>query len=378
MGSGGAQDAIDPDTGVARKPWYIKHFDRLGKAFLCVFFSSALIGLFLWYQCALCGQELHLLPVDPVQSQNTSAAPVCNDGTPGGYYLDVGDDPTRWVIWLGGGGICPDLQECQYQSKSPLGTSKLWPKRRRASATHGGDEILYNWEDANPGFHSWSKVHIPYCSGDAWLGHQQGEFDPWGKNKGVGGMHFAGHTIIAAVIQELKKEPIRIDTAKQVLLSGTNYGGYAAFMHVDWLQQQLPGVDVRGNPQAGWFGAPIPNWISHFKRTVDDDPTRSEMTSWIFNLENYFTPPQVAECLADAQRGELVLPEGFAAYYPVRWLVVFLLCLLSIPCDANMGWLISWRVPCLACAGCREKGHIVDVHYSSRCVQLHQSSSVHL
>ena len=56
------------------------------------------------------------------------------------------------------------------------------------------------------------------------------------------------------MIDELSKEPLRIDTAKQILVSGASHGGYAAFMHVDWLKQKLPSVDVRGNPQAGWFG----------------------------------------------------------------------------------------------------------------------------
>ena len=31
-------------------------------------------------------------------------------------------------------------------------------------------------EGDNPGFHKWSKVFIPYCSGDAWMGQQVGFF----------------------------------------------------------------------------------------------------------------------------------------------------------------------------------------------------------
>lgn len=310
------QDSIDPDTGKLRQPWYRKHSNTLGKIFLVIFFSCSGIYLILWELCSLCGQSLHLLPVGSVQSQNTTAEPVCLDGSPAGYYMEMGDDPTRWVIWLAGGGVCPNLKECQFRAKGGLGTSKVWPKRRKAG-THG-DEILGMGEDDNPGFHHWSKIYIPYCSGDAWLGHQHGEYDPWGKNKGVGGMHFAGHTILAAVVQELKKEPLRIDTAKQVMLSGTSHGGYAALMHVDWLQQQLPGVDVRGNPQAGWFGAPIEDWLAHFQRTTDSDPTRFHLTSWIFDLENHFVPPQVTECLkATAKKDTPALPEGFAAYFPV-------------------------------------------------------------
>jgi hypothetical protein len=272
----------------------------------------------MWYACSLCEQVLHILPTDPVQvAHNASAQPVCLDGGPAGYYLDMGDDPTRWVIWLAGGGVCADLSECQYRAKGGLGSSKGWPSRRTADKYHGGDEILYNGEDDNPAFSSWSKVYIPYCSGDAWLGSQQGEFDPWAQNRGVGGTHFAGHAILVAVMKELMKEPLRIDTAKTVVLSGTSHGAYGTFMHVDWLQQLLPSVDVRGNPQGGWFGAPISNWINFFQRSTDHDPTQFHVTSWIFNLDNYFVPPQVAECLADAEHGAIALPEGFAAYYPV-------------------------------------------------------------
>jgi hypothetical protein len=196
----GSRSLIDPDTGVMRQPWYIKHKDRIGKISLVIFFASAGVLLAMWYACTLCGQTLHLLEGSAgkgVKSQNTTADAVCLDGTPAGYYLELGSDPTRWVIWMQGGGVCPNLKECQFRAKGALGTSKLWPARRAAGPL--GDEILGMGEDDNPGFSTWSKVFIPYCSGDAWLGHQQGEYDPWGNNKGVGGMHFAGHTILTAV-----------------------------------------------------------------------------------------------------------------------------------------------------------------------------------
>ena len=85
-----------------------KHGSCMGKFALVVFFTTLIAFSACWWTCALCTQKLHTLGGQP-----NSTDAVCLDGEAAGYYVDEQDDKTQWVIWLQGGGICPDLKECQ-------------------------------------------------------------------------------------------------------------------------------------------------------------------------------------------------------------------------------------------------------------------------
>ena len=98
------------------------------------------------------------------------------------------------------------------------------------------------------------------------------------------GLHFAGHIILAAVVDELVAS-YHLDRATAVLLTGCSAGGLGTFFNVDWLAERLPGVNVRGNPQAGWFGSPIPSWEARANHDKDEDPSHFQMVSWILNID---------------------------------------------------------------------------------------------
>ena len=111
------------------------------------------------------------------------------------------------------------------------------------------------------------------------------------------GLYFAGHIILAAVVDELVAS-YRLDRANAVLLTGCSAGGLGTFFNVDWLAERLPGVNVRGNPQAGWFGSPIPSWEARTNHDNDDDPSHFQMVSWILNI-NYLRFSALLKCEQD-------------------------------------------------------------------------------
>ena len=193
--------------------------ERVAGAVCCLVVVGAVVAGALWYTCALCGERLHLLAsVGP----NATAA-KCLDGSPAGYYLELGTDKTRWVIWLMGGGVCSSWDDCESRAGGPLGSSSEWPHRRRGGSM--GDGLMSSSASDNPDFHSWSKAYVPYCSGDVWLGKETAAADPFGGPlRGEGGLLFAGHTIVSTVIDELVAAH-HIDKAKAVLLTGCSAGG---------------------------------------------------------------------------------------------------------------------------------------------------------
>ena len=202
-----------------RKPRSACSRERVAGAVCCLVVVGAVVAGALWYTCALCGERLHLLgSVGP----NATAA-KCLDGTPAGYYLELGTDKTRWVIWLMGGGVCSSWDDCESRAGGPLGSSSEWPHRRRGGSM--GDGLMSSSASDNPDFHSWSKAYVPYCSGDVWLGKETAAADPFGGPlRGEGGLLFAGHTIVSTVIDELVAAH-HIDKARGVLLTGCSAGG---------------------------------------------------------------------------------------------------------------------------------------------------------
>lgn len=178
---------------------------------------------------------------------------ACLDGSPPAYYLGDTSAP-NWYFFLEGGGACDsesdckgrafDCQQCldagndcayciskegggMCKAGGEGGTSVCWP------ASGGGGQGVprgYNY------------VEIKYCSGDCHSG-TQGLYTPWN-------VSFSGHLIVEEIIRSLKAEHT---FNGNVILSGTSAGGRGAYLHADWLQEQLPDAKVYAAPQAGLF-----------------------------------------------------------------------------------------------------------------------------
>jgi len=181
----------------------------------------------------------------PAEVQKNNAR--CLDGSPAGYYLYKTSNSAyvnKWVFYLEGGGWCfpnsayPNVQDCYQRIGGGLGSSKYWP-------TSVGVGF----------FRDYNYVYLQYCSGDFHSGTQ---------TTAAGGLYYAGHLILEAVVAKLKAEQ-NLAAANQIVLTGESAGGLGVIVNMDWMRAQFPNADFRAWPASGWFPSAIPipaNYVS--------------------------------------------------------------------------------------------------------------------
>jgi len=212
--------------------------------FLCIF---TLLGILSIATGAPATLQLHLFP------ESSSSEAVCNDGSPAGLWLDL-QDLDKWIIDLGGGGWCMDDSTCKDRMKgSPnLMSSKAWPKNVTVGGIFDLDPTL------NPGFATFSKASVGYCSSDSFSGDRAASADTFG-------WHFRGKRIMAETLTYLQQ--FGLGTASEVLLNGCSAGGVAVIANLDYVKSKLPnlqGRKVRGHSDAGWMLDANPWPPSHY------------------------------------------------------------------------------------------------------------------
>ena len=179
----------------------------------------------------------------------------CMDGTPGGFYYAVGGsraNASRLIIHLEGGGECRTARACATWAFHS-GSSTTWPALRLLpnalrSAWPGSpmDPSL----DANPDFHDWAKLFVPYCSADMHSGTRTS------RSQALGGWFFAGHNILHGAMTQLARLWPRL-APTDVLVTGSSAGGIAAILHADWFAARWPRARLKVSPEAGFFYPPV-------------------------------------------------------------------------------------------------------------------------
>jgi hypothetical protein len=120
---------------------------------------------------------------------------VCNDGSPGAYYITEAKGRKGraaaqdvWLIFLQGGGWCWDAASCAARNANEPGlmSSDAYPPTRDATGIFSPDPALSPFATAN-------KVYVPYCSSDAFVGNI-------GKDHASAAWHFRGQDLIAATL----------------------------------------------------------------------------------------------------------------------------------------------------------------------------------
>lgn len=172
----------------------------------------------------------------------------CLDGSMGGYYLRSGRND-KYLIYFEGGGWCYDsacdpptrngtLVDCHARAGGRYGSSRHWPFQR-----HFSSGLLSSHAAANPAFHDWTLVYLPYCDGTSWSG-----------NAHVDGLHFRGKAILDAVLAELRATTHMQQAFAKVVVSGGSAGASAVLYHVDSMVQLLATKgEVMALPDAGFF-----------------------------------------------------------------------------------------------------------------------------
>lgn len=139
---------------------------------------------------------------------------VCNDGTPGVFYVrrGTGASLNRWVLFIEGGGSCSSADACAKRWCSidtAFGAMKM-SNRWVPEKGIGGGGILSTREDS--AFRDFTQVWVHYCSSDAWAGRAANRplVDSSGRAYTI---HFQGARILEAVVDELRAGVTYTDAA---------------------------------------------------------------------------------------------------------------------------------------------------------------------
>ncbi len=173
------------------------------------------------------------------------ATALCNDGSPGAYYLRPNTDSKRWLIFLEGGGACQDGKSCQKRWASVAGDPDAgnhdkmttdddaadWKNRTPAEGVFSAVAPLGElWRNANI-------VRVAYCSSDLWSGDAAAV--PTAPESDARHWHFRGRSIATSVVDELMKKR-GLASAADVVLAGGSAGGGGVYSLVDDIAALVP------------------------------------------------------------------------------------------------------------------------------------------
>lgn len=233
---------------------------------------------------------------------NQAAHPdaVYNDGsTPLFYYrAGVGSGADKWLFWFKGGGTCYSEETCRGRGPS-LTSADPWMRAENETLYIGSptapiqpNGILNPDPALNPDFYNWNHVVLVYGSSDSWSG--TGEAMIGGKL-----WYFRGHYIVNAIVDALSDPavmpPTGIESASQILLTGTSAGAGGLRNNIDRLARYFrtknPEVDVRGISDAAL--SPI---VDPETAAIVPDMLQARSAAWTPYLdESCFTTAPEAE-----------------------------------------------------------------------------------
>lgn len=227
----------------------------------------------------------------------------CNDGTPAVYYIAANASSSSWVVWLQGGGLCHDLEDCKRRAQGSLGSSKDY-----APSIDPPRGMLSSDTEENPDLATWNKIYVPYCSGDLWMGMAKQATNPFPQQDSWSA-YFQGHLILEEIATLLKVRE-RDGGVTQAVLTGCSAGGIGTITNCDWFASLFgDGVDVGCRPEAGWFGVPhatYPYFVSPAGPSSDPDPYKVGMWNWTAHVEPYLYSSDLGKrCAADVASGKL-------------------------------------------------------------------------
>lgn len=169
---------------------------------------------------------------------------VCNDGTPGAFFIQQGS-PHRWVVYMQGGRWCYDSHSCEQrwnhyshartsflkkgEVASLMSTANLTKLTSLHNTFNGelNNGVLSRNQTENPDLHNATKVFVVYCSSDAFAGNVSREH-------GSRRLHFRGKEILRSVVATLAAK-WELGKANVFLLTGSSSGGMATIANADFV-----------------------------------------------------------------------------------------------------------------------------------------------
>ena len=225
---------------------------------------------------------------------------LCNDGSSAVYYIGVRDS-ARWVIFLESGSYCLTRKQCEKRFGSKE-TKILMTSKGMPEVTIGRDLLSINSHE-NKLFHSYSRILIPYCSSDSWMGTQTKSQSPDSpRGPSAKEFIFSGKIIFQSVIHELLGQFSQ--EVREIVFAGSSAGAIAVLNHMQWFQSLLSSKNISTKLSAIVDGG----WFINFRESVT-----SKLSSEFFDISK----PMSRAC-ADLSNG-----------YP---------CCLSAPCMLTQGY----------------------------------------
>lgn len=167
------------------------------------------------------------------------------------FYFKQGESDNVLVYFQGGGACwndatCVDSLALQHDGNPqsrPAYNPSVYTENNPVEA--GG---IFNDEREDNPFKDWSKVFIPYCSGDLHAGSGEVEYtDNTGVLTGMPGgtvtIKHHGHDNVLAVREWLKSR-YASETPENVLIAGSSAGGYGATLNFPYIQSVFPNVQA--------------------------------------------------------------------------------------------------------------------------------------
>jgi len=166
---------------------------------------------------------------------------ICNDGSPGAYYLRRGlPGSRRWVVYLEGMGWCWDVPSCARNWQRSHGTSHKFP-RTAAQLDYRGRRFL-SQGIFDPVKSPLADAHIAYvkaCSNDAFMGDRSPTVpthEPFVHRRPDTAWHFRGRRIVEAVFRDLRRRTGLGDLdGDRVVYGGGSAGARGALVTMDWI-----------------------------------------------------------------------------------------------------------------------------------------------
>ena len=181
----------------------------------------------------------------------TNRDALCNDGSPAVYFLGV-QNTSKWIIFLESGAYCLTKAQCLARFGNEY-TKALMTSQHMPNSIKGRD-LLSTSPKKNGLFYDFSRVLIPYCSSDAFLGTET-KASSFENNSSVDDFVFSGKIIFQSVIFELLMQGL--DRAREIVLIGSSAGAVGAYNQIQWLQDLLSSRNLEVNLSAiidgGWF-----------------------------------------------------------------------------------------------------------------------------
>jgi len=157
---------------------------------------------------------------------------VCIDGSPGVFYIRTKNakgarsDPTKWVLFMEGGGWASSLPGSVKRAKTDLGSSKNYPLHPNVME----GTSMFN----DPTFDSHTIVYAKYCDGGSFTGKLTNPPVIYQNTT----LYFRGRGIFDALLNELF-DTRGLDGATEFLYSGCSAGGLTTYIHADRLAHAI-------------------------------------------------------------------------------------------------------------------------------------------